>query len=151
MKNNPFNKASADHGADRLGDSENGDSDSEAVRADRTLKVHIPDDSWRAVRLDTLGLSERIVGALAEIEVETIGEFSDYPKGHRGRNATQDAKGIGPAGTEAIDIALERFWGSRPGPQSVSVPVDDLNGQEPEGECHGNARKANDDSGARHE
>lgn len=71
------------------------------------------DDSWRAVRLDTLTIPPGTLKKLEEADIRTIGELTDWqdPAKNGGReNRLDQIKGIKGAAITRIDDALAAFW-----------------------------------------
>jgi len=100
------------------------------------LEPRQPDDeSWRAVRLDTLDLPPGIIKALANNSppIVTIGDHADYlkPTSDGFERRLTDIKGIGKGSVDRIDNALDVFWTewrSRPvvPPEAESSPAAEL-------------------------
>lgn len=90
------------------------------------------DQSWREVPIDTLslecGLSESIVNKLVEAEITTIGKLADWTKSEK---RLTDIAGIGGAKAEAIEGAMDKFWGARPVAEtSANAEADSLDDAE---------------------
>lgn len=84
----------------------------------RSESFATPDDGddWRSVPLNSLGLPAGLLGKLAEANIETMGELSDWtdPTKNSGREKRlTDIKGIGPGAIEKIEAATTQFWAER--------------------------------------
>jgi hypothetical protein len=76
------------------------------------------DQDWRDVELvDALGGQPGVTGSLleklAEAELRTVGQLSDYLNADGGRQRLTDIKGVGAKKAEAIEEALAAFWARR--------------------------------------
>lgn len=68
-------------------------------------------DSWKAVRLDSIrGLTPGMLKSLAAVEVETLGQLTDYQT----TKPLNRVKGFGPATIDKFDDAMEAFWQEHP-------------------------------------
>ena len=75
------------------------------------------DDSWRAVKLDSLADPEvgpRTLKAMAEHEppIVTIGDLADW-QAAKGDFWAKDIHGVGPGAADKLADALEKFWKRR--------------------------------------
>lgn len=73
------------------------------------------DDSWKAVKLDSLEpkIAAAKLAALAEHDVTTIGELLSLQEKH-GEWWAKRVKGFGAGGQEQLDRALDKYWDSHP-------------------------------------
>ena len=85
-------------------------------------------DDWRSVPLNSLGLPAGLLGKLAEANIETMGELSDWtdPTRNGGREKRlTDIKGIGPGAIEKIEAATTQFWAER-NKRRAAIIVDEV-------------------------
>lgn len=73
------------------------------------------DDSWKAVKLDSLEpkIAAAKLAALAEQDVTTIGELLSFQQKH-GEWWAKRVKGFGAGGLEQLDRALDKYWDTHP-------------------------------------
>jgi hypothetical protein len=71
---------------------------------------HADPEAWRAIGIETLGLSTRIGKALTEGKLGTIGAIADWTKQYR----LMDVKGIGEAAAEELGSRLDSWWAEHP-------------------------------------
>jgi hypothetical protein len=68
------------------------------------------DEEWRDTPIDSLdGIQGRVVEALANADIDTMGELVDFQEEH-GDTWAQKVKGLGPSGQENLAKATEAFW-----------------------------------------
>lgn len=69
------------------------------------------DEAWRAVTLESLGLSGKLVDILVENDLDTMGKLADYTAGEK---LLTDLNGVGPAKAEEIEAACQKYWEQNP-------------------------------------
>lgn len=69
------------------------------------------DETWKDVRVESLGLSQSIVDLLHNADIQTIGDIHAW--GSEKRKSLTDIKGVGASKAEEIENALMSFWESR--------------------------------------
>ena len=71
------------------------------------------DEPWRATPISSLGLTDGAIDALAEADIQTVGDLTDHVKRH-GDFWWRDIAGIGEQCAEKISDAMVKFWEEHP-------------------------------------
>lgn len=69
-------------------------------------------EEWRRVSIDELRLKPRVLKALHDFELETIGDLADF---HADGGTLNRVKGLGEGAIVEVDDAMAKFWADHPG------------------------------------
>ena len=86
--------------------------DTVRCRKEKQHVIQFPDamdgeDGWKTVSVSKLGITEKLIAALQDHQLRTIGDIATYTSND---GLLTDITGIGEATAEEILKALDRFW-----------------------------------------